>query len=130
MQVRFSIHERPPYLEDETILPPEIREILFEEEVKVDIPKYNVVLYDDNEHTYDYVIDMLMHIFGYNDVTAFQMACEVDVLGRVIVYVSNRENAEYKRDLILKHGPDWRLDKSKSSMYAAVELAENSTDIQ
>ena len=116
---------------DETVaLPPKIKEILFEKETHLDIPKCHVVLLDDNDHSYDYVIEMLMKIFGYNSTTAFQMACEVDVLGRVVVYTSNKEHAEYKRDQIMSYGPDWRIDHSITSMSATIELADTNTDTQ
>ncbi len=119
-----------PDMEETIMLPPKIKEILFEKEVQVEIPKYHVVLFDDSDHTYDYVIEMLMSVFGHNNSTAFQMACEVDVLGRVVVYTSNKEHAEYKRDQITNYGPDWRLDQSKHSMRATIELANQDTDLQ
>ena len=97
---------------------------------QIQIPRYHVILFDDNDHSYDYVIEMLMNIFGHNNSTAFQMACEVDVLGRVVVYTSNKEHAEYKRDQIINYGPDWRLDNSKSSMRAAIEPVNTDIDLQ
>ena len=119
-----------PDIDEQTPLPPKIQEILYEKEVQSEIPKFHVVLYDDHTHTYDYVIEMLMEIFGYSNSTAFQMACEVDILGRVIVHTSNREHAEYKRDQIVNYGPDWRLDNSKSSMKASLEPANTDIDTQ
>lgn len=119
-----------PDMEDVATLPPKIQEILYEKEVQLEIPKYHIVLFNDDDHTYDYVIDMLMSIFGHNNSTAFQMACEVDVLGRVVVYTSNKEHTEYKRDQIINHGPDWRLDQSKNSMRACIELANQDNDLQ
>lgn len=117
-------------MEEITTLPPKIKEILYEKEKRLDIPKFHVILLDDNDHTYDYVIEMLMNIFGYNSSTAFQMACEVDVLGRVVVYTSNKEHAEHKRDQIMSYGPDWRLDHSITSMQATLEPADENTDVQ
>jgi len=119
-----------PDIDEHIPLPPKIQEILEEKEEQTDIPKFHVVLFDDSAHTYDYVIEMLMEIFGYSNSTAFQMACEVDILGRVIVHTSNREHAEYKRDQIVSYGPDWRLDHSKSSMRASIEPANSDTKTQ
>ena len=116
--------------DEQITMPPKIQEILDEKEVQADIPKFHVILLDDSTHTYDYVIEMLMEIFGYNNSTAFQMACEVDILGKVIVYTSNREHAEYKRDQIISYGPDWRLDQSKTSMRATIEPAHSDADTQ
>ena len=87
-------------------------------------PRYNVILLDDNDHTYEYVIEMLMKIFGHSKKTSYEMACEVDFLGTVAVYNGNKNEAEEKRDLILSYGPDWRLDRSKGSMNARIETTE------
>ena len=51
-------------------------------------PPYNVVLLNDNDHTYDYVIDMLRKLFGHTKERGFQMADEVHHTGRVIVDTS------------------------------------------
>ncbi len=85
-------------------------------------PRYNVILLDDNDHTYDYVIEMLMNVCGHTRKSSYEMACEVDFLGRVTVYTGNKDIAEGKRDQILSYGPDWRLQRSTSSMKALIEL--------
>lgn len=95
----------------------------FEESTEI-TPQYNVVLLDDNDHTYDYVVEMLMGLFGHSKATAFEMACEVDFIGRVVVYTADKDEAEMKRDQIISYGPDWRLDRSKGSMSAVVEPVE------
>lgn len=96
------------------------------EEQKPDFkPIYNVVLLDDNDHTYDYVIEMLVELFGHSKLKAFEMACEVDFKGRVVVYSTYKEEAELRRNLILSYGKDWRLERSQGSMNAVIEPAEN-----
>ena len=87
-------------------------------------PNYHVVLLDDDDHTYDYVIEMLGRIFGYVVERAFQMAREVDTTGRVIVWTGALEQAEFKRDQIHSFGKDWRIARCKGSMSAIVEPAE------
>jgi ATP-dependent Clp protease adaptor protein ClpS len=87
-------------------------------------PPYNVVLFDDDDHTYEYVIDMLGRVFGYGRERAYRMACEVDLTGRVIVMTCSLERAEFKRDQIHSFGRDWRLERCKGSMSATVEPAE------
>jgi hypothetical protein len=47
---------------------------------EITIPRYHVVLMDDDDHTYDYVIEMLMKLFGHSRERAFLMACEVTAL--------------------------------------------------
>jgi ATP-dependent Clp protease adaptor protein ClpS len=87
------------------------------------VPQYNVVLLDDNDHTYEYVVEMLMKLFGHTYETAYQMACEVDETGRVIVFTTSKERAEFKRDQIHAYGADWRIERCKGSMSAIIEPA-------
>ena len=84
-------------------------------------PVYNVVLIDDNDHTYEYVIEMLMKIFGHDRERSFLMALTVDYIGRVVVFTGEKEVAENKKNEILYYGPDWRLARSTGSMLAVVE---------
>jgi ATP-dependent Clp protease adaptor protein ClpS len=88
------------------------------------IPPYHVVLLDDNDHTYDYVIEMLGKVFGHGVPKAMGMAKEVDATGRVIVDTTSLERAELKRDQIHAYGADWRIPRCKGSMSATIEPAE------
>ncbi len=87
-------------------------------------PPYHVVLLDDQDHTYEYVIEMLGKVFGHGRERAFQMAREVDTTGRAIVYTGSLEQAEFKRDRIHAYGADWRIPRCAGSMSAAIEPAE------
>jgi len=86
-------------------------------------PLFNVVLLDDDEHTYDYVIEMLVKIFCHTAETAFRHAVEVDTDGRTIVLTCEREQAEFGRDQIHAYGADPRMAVSKGSMSAVIEPA-------
>jgi ATP-dependent Clp protease adaptor protein ClpS len=85
---------------------------------------WQVVLLDDDDHTYDYVIEMLMDIFGHPLDLAYRMACEVDAKGRVIVDVDAKEPATAKCERIRSYGPDERMERSRGSMSAIVEPVE------
>ena len=104
--------------------PPEREVTVASEEQTLLIPQYHVVLLDDDDHSYDYVIEMLTQLFGHSVETAFQMAVEVDRSGRVIVDTTHKERAELKRDQIHAYGPDWRIEHCRGSMSAHVEPAE------
>ena len=82
---------------------------------------YNVVLLDDDQHTYQYVIEMLCTLFGVGFEMAFMMARAVDTDGRVIVFTADRNAARDKRDQIKSFGPDPLLVQSTSSMHAVIE---------
>ena len=86
-------------------------------------PPYHVVLWNDDDHTYEYVITMLMELFGYPPKKGFQMAKEVDTQGRVIVLTTTREHAELKRDQIHAYGKDVLIAGCKGSMWATIEPA-------
>lgn len=81
---------------------------------------FHVVLLDDDEHTYDYVIEMLQKLFFLPLQLAFQHAVEVDTTGRTIVITCERLQAEFARDQIHGFGADPRMPKSKGSMSAII----------
>jgi ATP-dependent Clp protease adaptor protein ClpS len=87
------------------------------------LPPWNVVLLDDDDHTYEYVIEMLHHLFGYPVELGFLMAVEVDTTGRVVVLTTHRERAELERDRIHAYGADPRIPRCRGSMSAILEPA-------
>ncbi len=88
-------------------------------------PRYNVILLNDDDHTYRYVIEMLMVIFGFSPEKGFLIAKEVDKTGRAICLTTTREHAELKQDQIHSYGPDPYLGREcKGSMTAIIEPAE------
>ncbi len=87
------------------------------------LPPYNVVLLDDDEHSYEYVIFMLKTLFGHPPEKGYELAKEVDATGRVVVATTHLEEAELKRDQIHAFGPDPLIPRCKGSMSATVEPA-------
>ncbi len=87
------------------------------------LPVWNVVLLDDDDHTYEYVIEMLHKLFGHPIPDCYLMAREVDTAGRVIVLSTHRERAELERDRIHAYGADPRISRCKGSMSAIIEPA-------
>ena len=90
------------------------------------VPLYHVVLLDDDEHTYDYVVEMLAAVFCHPTHVAFQHAVEVDTTGRTIVMTCEKAQAEFGRDQIQAYGADPRMPNSKGSMSAIIEPARAS----
>ena len=84
---------------------------------------WNVVLLDDDDHSYDYVIEMLCNLFLCTETQAFRHAVEVDTMGRTVVLTCEKEQAEFARDQIHAYGADPRMPRSKGSMSAIVEPA-------
>ncbi|MFO0806527.1 MAG: ATP-dependent Clp protease adaptor ClpS [Gemmataceae bacterium] len=100
-------------------------ELDFEEETRTRRqPPYHVILINDDDHTYDYVILMLQELFGYPVEKGFLLAQEVDKSGRAIVCTTSLERAELKQEQIHDYGPDPRIPRCKGSMTAELEPAE------
>lgn len=88
------------------------------------LPRWHVILLDDNDHSYEYVITMLMKLFGHQPQKAFLMAQEVDQCGQVIVDTTNRERAELKQEQIHSFGADPLIPACSGSMTAVLEAAK------
>ncbi|AWM39033.1 ATP-dependent Clp protease adapter protein ClpS [Gemmata obscuriglobus] len=87
-------------------------------------PPYHVVLLNDDDHSYEYVIEMLKALFGHPVEKGFLLARLVDTEGRAIVCTTSLERAELKRDQIHAYGPDPRIPRCAGSMSAELEAAE------
>lgn len=86
-------------------------------------PLYNLVLLDDDDHSYEYVIAMLMQLFGMTVTKAFKCAVEVDTAGRVILMSGTKEHLELKQEQIHAYGPDPSIPRCAGSMSAIIEAA-------
>ena len=69
-----------------------------------EVPRYHVVLWDSDSHSYEYVERMLRELFGHAPEQCHKMAETVDTQGKVIVLTTTKEHAELKRDQILAYG--------------------------
>lgn len=85
---------------------------------------WNVVLIDDDDHTYEYVMAMMQELFGHPVERGFKIAQRVDSDGRAVCLTTHLEHAELKRDQILAYGKDPLLTRSAGSMTAVLEPAE------
>lgn len=84
-------------------------------------PRYNVILWDDPDHSYDYVVTLMKEIFRVTVERGFQIAKEVDTSGRAILLTTTLEHAELKRDQIHAFGKDTLIERCKGSMSATIE---------
>ena len=84
-------------------------------------PRYNVILWDDQEHTPEYVVAMMQKLFGHPAPRGMQIALEVDTRGRAIVLTTTKEHAELKRDQIHAFGKDRYIETCQGSMSASIE---------
>lgn len=88
------------------------------------MPPYHVILLNDDDHTFEYVIRMLGELFAHSTTKATQMAQEVHTRGRAIVDTTSKERAELKQEQIHAYGADPLSQHSAGSMSAIIEPAE------
>ncbi len=87
-------------------------------------PLYSIILFNDEEHTYGYVIEMMTNLFDKSQQEAFEIAYEVDYIGQAVVKTCPYEEAVLGCKQILSYGPDPLLGYSRGSMKAIVQEAD------
>ncbi len=70
-------------------------------------PPYAVIVHNDEEHTFAYVIEVLQRVCGHPLEKATQLTAEIHYTGRSVVWTGALEIAELKRDQIRGFGPDF-----------------------
>ena len=88
------------------------------------VPRYNVLLWDDDDHSYEYVIVMLRELFGHPIEKCFELTKTVDTAGRAVVLTTTKEHAELKQDQIHAYGKDEGIKTCQGSMTASIEPTE------
>jgi ATP-dependent Clp protease adaptor protein ClpS len=84
-------------------------------------PPYHVILHDDDDHTFRYVIVMMEDLFGYDHARGFLIACEVNEKKRAIVVTCHKELAELRVEQIHEYAPE--DEPEKPPMKASMEPA-------
>ena len=84
-------------------------------------PRYNVVLWDDDDHSYQYVVLMMKQLFAHSLEKGFEIARTVDSHGKATCLTTTKEHAELKRDQIHAFGKDELITRCKGSMSASIE---------
>jgi len=88
------------------------------------LPPFHVVLHDDDEHSFEYVIEMMSKLFGHPFQRGFEIAEKVHHEGRAVVLTTTKEHAELKRDQVHAYGPDKFVADSTRSMRSHIEPAQ------
>jgi len=84
---------------------------------------FHVVLLNDDDHSHEYVIEMLGALFFLPAEVAYRQALEVHGTGRSIIVTCELPQAEFARDQIQSYGKDRRIPECQGSMSARVEPA-------
>ena len=70
------------------------------------LPPYAVVVYNDDYHTFEYVVTGFQKVFGYSFQKCYQLAIMIHHGGQAVVWTGSKEVAELKKDQIESLGPD------------------------
>ena len=87
------------------------------------LPPYNVIILNDEEHTFEYVIELLVKVFAHSVDTAKELTWKIHSSGRAIVYTTHKELAELKREQVVSQGRDPRMSISKGPLGGYIEPA-------
>lgn len=71
------------------------------------LPPYAVIVFNDDVHTFAYVIETFVKVFGYSAQKSLLLAEQIHHSGKGIVWSGSKEVAELKRDQIRSAGPDF-----------------------
>jgi ATP-dependent Clp protease adaptor protein ClpS len=109
------------------VMEPPVRQQEREQETKrkpKKAPRFHVVLWDDSDHSYEYVQIMMMEVFGMPLERGYEIAWRVDKSGRAIVLTTSKEHGELKVEQIHSYGADPLIPRSKGSMTATLQQVE------
>ncbi|MBX3423457.1 MAG: ATP-dependent Clp protease adaptor ClpS [Pirellulaceae bacterium] len=84
-------------------------------------PRYHVILWDDTDHTFHYVIHMCQILFGHPLEKGLTIAKQVHTQGRAVLLTTTKEHAELKQQQIHSFGRDPLAMRCVGSMSATIE---------
>ncbi len=88
-------------------------------------PRYNVLLWDDDDHSYNYVMEMMQILFGHTLERSFEIASRVDAEGVAVCLTTTMEHAELKREQVHAFGKDQLIAACAGAMSSTIEPIES-----
>lgn len=64
------------------------------------LPPYNVILENDEHHSFEFVIDVIRKVLGCTAERAFQLTYQAHTSGRAIIWTGPKEVAELKAEQV------------------------------
>jgi len=87
---------------------PELEEEIEDEATKPSVqPVHVIVVYNDDDHTFEYVIDLFTKVFRYPLEKCTRLAVNIHNQGREIVWSGMKEHGELKIEQLRSGGPDF-----------------------
>ncbi len=89
------------------------------------LPPYNVILMNDDDHSMDFVVDVLRKVFGYPLERSFELMLTAHETGCAVVWTGPKEVAELKAEQISTfHETSQRTGKDLGPLSVRIEPAE------
>lgn len=64
------------------------------------LPPYHVILLNDDDHSMEFVMAVLMKVFGFPIERAFELMMEAHTSGRAVLWTGSKEVAELKHEQV------------------------------
>jgi ATP-dependent Clp protease adaptor protein ClpS len=64
------------------------------------LPPYNVILENDDYHSFEFVVGVVRKVLGYAQERAMQLALQAHTTGRAVIWTGPKEVAELKADQV------------------------------
>lgn len=87
--------------------------------------EYDLVILNDDTHTFEYVIALLHDLFGVPRDDGYGMTETIDYRGERVVFTGTWKEVMQKRDEVIAYGPDPRLPNSTGPL--GVQIRESSS---
>ena len=84
-------------------------------------PLYHVILINDDQHTVEYVINMCQRVFGHTLEKGLEIAREVHLSDKAILWTGVKEIAELRQEQVHAFGKDHFVATCEGSMTAIIE---------
>lgn len=78
--------------------------------------KYNLVVFNDETHSFDYVVNLLCEVLGVSEEESFAFASTIHQAGRAVVFTGSLNEAASKRNQIVERGPDTLVPSSNGPL--------------
>jgi len=77
------------------------------------VPPYNVILDNDDFHSFEFVVDVLCKALGYTKERSLQLTLQAHTTGRAVVWTGSKEVAELKVEQIRTFHETRAIDQAK-----------------
>lgn len=77
------------------------------------LPPYHVILLNDDDHSFEFVVHVLRQVFGYELEKAYTLTMEAHQQGRAVVWTGSKEVAELRVEQITTFHETRQFDNRK-----------------